>query len=413
MFKFIHAADIHLDSPLLGLDQYDGAPVEAIRGATRGAFSNLVQLAIRERVNFVILAGDIYDGDWPDYNTGLFFVREVRELEKAGIPVVLIRGNHDAESRITARLTPPPNVHELPTDRPDSIRFDKIGVAVHGQGYAHQAELRDLAANYPPPVSGRFNIGVLHTALNGREGHDNYAPCTIGQLIAHGYDYWALGHVHQRESVNGSANVRIEFPGNIQGRHIGEAGEKGCLLVTVDDARKVETSFRALDVFRWAEVAVDAVAATSLADAVESAAKTIDDERQDTDGRPLAVRVRLSCSATVFRLVADDLDHFRYELAARVGEQVWVEKIKPRQVDEAEEQVPTVSGDAASELRATLAELRADPEALRAVFSAGECSKLRKALLNEHRTMLDGKDCDEIIEMAAVFLGGGPMEEDE
>jgi hypothetical protein len=111
--------------------------------------------------------------------------------------------------------------------------------------------------------------------------------------------------------------------------------------------------------------------------------------------------------------VADDLDHFRYELAARVGEKVWVEKIKPRQVDEAEEQVPTVSGDAASELRATLAELRADPEALRAVFSAGECSKLRKALLNEHRTMLDGKDCDEIIEMAAVFLGGGPMEEDE
>ncbi len=168
MFKFIHAADIHLDSPLLGLDQYEGAPVETIRGATRRAFSNLVQLAIRERVDFVILAGDIYDGDWLDYNTGLFFVKEVRELERAGIQVVLIRGNHDAESRITRRLTLPDKVHELPPDGPATFRFESLRVAVHGQSYPHQAETRNLAAGYPPPISGYFNIGVLHTALNGR-----------------------------------------------------------------------------------------------------------------------------------------------------------------------------------------------------------------------------------------------------
>src|SRR5438552_225936 len=107
MFKFIHAADLHIDSPLLGLDRYEGAPVDEIRGATRRAFTNLVQLAIDEKVVFVILAGDIYDGDWPDFNTGLFFVQECRRLSNTGIPVVTIRGNHDAKSVITKNLSNP------------------------------------------------------------------------------------------------------------------------------------------------------------------------------------------------------------------------------------------------------------------------------------------------------------------
>ena len=119
MFKFIHAADIHLDSPLRGLDKYEGAPVESIRGATRRAFANLVSLSISEHVDFVILAGDIYDGDWKDYNTGLFFVKELSRLEEAGIPVVLLYGNHDAQSRITKSLTLPENTRPylLPSER--------------------------------------------------------------------------------------------------------------------------------------------------------------------------------------------------------------------------------------------------------------------------------------------------------
>src|SRR5437588_288361 len=111
--RFLHAADIHLDSPLRGLDEYEGAPVQALRGATRKAFAALTQLALAERVDFVILAGDLYDGNWPDYNTGLFFVNHVRELDRASIPVVLLYGNHDAASRITKWLTLPPNVHKL------------------------------------------------------------------------------------------------------------------------------------------------------------------------------------------------------------------------------------------------------------------------------------------------------------
>src|SRR5690349_16787907 len=101
MFKFLHAADVHLDSPLKGLARYEGAPADEIRGATRRAFDNLVELAIQEEAAFLLLAGDLYDGDWKDYNTGLFFVSRMRRLEEAGIPVFLISGNHDAASQIT------------------------------------------------------------------------------------------------------------------------------------------------------------------------------------------------------------------------------------------------------------------------------------------------------------------------
>jgi DNA repair exonuclease SbcCD nuclease subunit len=411
MFKFIHAADIHLDSPLLGLDRYEGAPVEAIRGATRRAFSNLVQLAIRERVDFVILAGDIYDGDWRDYNTGLFFVKEIRELEKAGIEVAMIRGNHDAESCITSRLTLRDIAHEFPTERPDTIKLEKLRVALHGQGYADKAETRNLAADYPAAKSGYFNIGVLHTALNGREGHANYAPCSVEDLVVRGYDYWALGHAHKRESVPVTGRLRVEFPGNIQGRKITETGAKGCLLVTVDEGGRAQPEFRALDVFRWAELTVEARAATSKAEALDITAKAIEDARQEVEDRPVAVRVRVACAPDVYRQVAEDLVQFRFDLAAQAGNQVWVEKIKPQAIEETQEAAPAITGDAASELRGSLADLRADPDATKATFAEGDCGKLCKLLHGDFRKVLQDQNLNDIFELATVLLSAGQTEE--
>lgn len=410
MFKFIHAADLHIDSPLRGLDRYEGAPVEAIRGATRQAFSKLVQLAIDERVSFVVLAGDIYDGDWPDYNTGLFFVKEVRRLEKADIPVVLIRGNHDAESRITSKLSHPANVHELPVDRPDTITFENLRVKLHGQGYAHRAETRNLALDYLAPVPGYYNIGVLHTSIDGREGHEPYCPCTAEQLIAHGYHYWALGHVHKRESVKGED--RIRFPGNIQGRHIRETGPKGCLLVTVDAGRTTEIEFRPLDVFRWAAIEVEIKADCSFDEAVEIAGKMIEDERQQTGGRPMGARIVLTCESSLFRRLADQLERFRHELAARASDQVWVEKVRLRPAATSREESISLSGDAASELQATVAELRSNPEAVDRIFAEGECDSLRKRLPSRFREILKTRDVEEIFDVATALLASGPAEDE-
>src|SRR5450432_1382626 len=137
--KFVHAADLHLDSPLCGLPRYEGAPVDAIRGATRRAFDNLIDLCLEEGASFLLLAGDIYDGNWKDYSTGLFFAAGLARLRAANIPVVLIRGNHDAQSQITRHLRLPENVRELSVRAPESFELSKVGVVVHGQGFATRA----------------------------------------------------------------------------------------------------------------------------------------------------------------------------------------------------------------------------------------------------------------------------------
>jgi len=256
-FRFLHAADLHVDSPLRGLDDYDGAPVQRLRGATRQALIALVELAIERGVALVVLAGDIYDGNWADFRTGLFFREQMQRLRRAGILVFIVKGNHDAESQITRQLPDVDGVHVFSAHRSETVDLDTLGIAVHGRSFPNRAVPEDLVPTYPPPVPGRFNIGVLHTSLTGREGHDPYAPTTVEALVDKGYDYFALGHVHAREVVR-EAGPRIVFPGNLQGRHAKETGPKGCELVTVEGGVITAAEFVALDVVRWHLLRLDA-----------------------------------------------------------------------------------------------------------------------------------------------------------
>jgi exonuclease SbcD len=289
--KFVHAADLHLDSPLRGLVPYEGAPHAAMRGATRRAFENLIDLCLDEDAAFLLLAGDIYDGSWKDYSTGLFFAAQLSRLREANIPVVLIRGNHDAASQITKHLHLPAHVRELSVRGPESFEIPGRGVWVHGQGFATRAVTDDLAAGYPRAKSGAFNIGLLHTSAGGREGHENYAPCQVETLVDKGYDYWALGHVHTREVLRESPH--IVFPGNLQGRHARELGPKGATLVTVEDGRIATATHRALDVVRWSIVDVDVAGAADGRDVVDLARDAVARALADAEGLAVAARVRL------------------------------------------------------------------------------------------------------------------------
>ena len=226
--KFIHAADIHLDSPLVGLSAYPDAPAERLRTATREAFERLVARAIEEQVDFMVIAGDLYDGDWKDYHTGLFFVRQMGRLRQAGITVYLLYGNHDAESEVTRSLQLPDNVQVFPARRAETFRIAALQVALHGQSFKHAATTDNLVPGYPAPVPGWLNIGVLHTALEGNAEHARYAPCSVAELQVKGYQYWALGHVHEHWVQRG--DVTMAYPGNLQGRHIREQGARGALL---------------------------------------------------------------------------------------------------------------------------------------------------------------------------------------
>jgi DNA repair exonuclease SbcCD nuclease subunit len=327
--KFLHAADLHLDSPLRGLERYEGAPIDEIRGASRRALENLVDLAIEEDVAFVLLAGDLYDGDWKDYNTGLFFTRQMVRLQEAGIGAYIVAGNHDAASQLTKALRPPKNVHIFSTRRPETVVAEEHGIAVHGQGYATRSVTEDLVRHYPMASPDLFNIGLLHTSLDGRPGHEPYAPCSIDSLRSRGYQYWALGHVHKREVV--SEDPWIVFPGNIQGRHARETGPKGCSLVVVDEGEVTRVEHRTLDVVRWMECSVDLNDVVNLDEVYDRVGHALADAVVEAEERLLAVRLRLSGACPAHTRLRAERERVVNECRSLAGSlasgEIWIEKV--------------------------------------------------------------------------------------
>ncbi len=328
-FSFIHASDIHLDSPLCGLDNYEGAPVDEIRGATRKAFINLVNLALEENVSFVLIAGDLYDGDWKDYKTGLFLLSQLSKLTSHGVRVYITKGNHDAESKMTKDLKLPEGIKMFSSLAPETFMLEDLGVAIHGQSFATVAEKKDLASSYPSMKPGLFNIGILHTSVNGREGHENYAPCTINILKSKGYDYWALGHVHKREVL--SEDPWIVFSGNIQGRHIKEIGPKGCTLVRVEDGVVVAVEPYNLHTLVWSFCDINVSWAANAEDVVERVKKNVEEIYVANNKDFTAIRVRVHGRCEAHKELSDNSEKWTNEIRLAVadacGGSVWLEKI--------------------------------------------------------------------------------------
>jgi len=392
MFRFLHAADTHIDSPLDGLEAYDGAPVEALRSATRRAFGNLVALALDEQVAFVLLAGDVYDGDWKDFSTGLFFGRQMARLNDAGIPVYLIAGNHDAASVLTRRLSLPPNVHVFSTRTAESTEVPGVPVVVHGRGFPNRAVPENLVPEYPPPVAGRFNVGLLHTSVTGAPGHDTYAPCALRDLEQKGYDYWALGHVHLPQAL--AERPWVVFAGNTQGRHIRETGPRGCRLVTVDDSLDVVSAeHRPLDVVRWSAVTVDLAGVDQEPAALALVGDALRRASREADGRLLAARIALEGATPLHDHLRRDLPRLRAECIAQAqlvaGEGIWIEEVEVATA-------PVVDPDALARrddlTRVVLASLQAAGE--RPLEVPAEIDALLKVLPGELRALADGELAD-------------------
>lgn len=329
--KFIHAADLHLDSPLRGLAAYPDAPVDRLRTATRDALGNLVTLAVAEAVDFVVIAGDVYDGDWRDFNTGLFFIRQMGRLRQSGIPVYLLHGNHDAESEMTRGLELPDNVHVFSSRRTETFRIDALKVALHGRSFKVAATTENLLPGYPAPVPGWLNVGVLHTALEGNAEHANYAPCSIAELEARGYQYWALGHVHQHWIRQGTTT--IAYPGNLQGRHIREPGARGALLVTAEGDAITGIERIEVDVLRWHALDIDARPLEDMRGAARAAGQAMSRLLDETPGgRPLALRVTFSGGSPAHGALTGREALLRQEVIAQAvaldADRIWIEKVR-------------------------------------------------------------------------------------
>jgi exonuclease SbcD len=359
--KFVHAADLHLDSPMKGLSTYAGAPVEAMRGATRQAFESLVALCVDEDADLLVIAGDVYDGDWKDFSTGLYLRAQLARLRDEGTEVVLIRGNHDAASVITRNLKLP-GVHVLSHSKPESVVLEDIGTVVHGQSFATRAVTENLAAGYPEPLADLVNIGLLHTCLSGFAEHENYAPCRLEELIAHGYDYWALGHVHEHAVLH--VDPHVVFAGNIQGRQMRECGPKGVTVVDVVDD-EITLSHRALDHVRWTRVNVNVGGVSDDIEVLERVEDALKAEIEAANGRLLAARIQIGGVTSAHGLLVRERERLDSELrglATDLGvEQLWLERIDwqteaPRS--------STVSDDAVGEALKVLRSVNDDPQIL-------------------------------------------------
>lgn len=328
-FRFVHTADIHLDSPLRSLALRDGALAEVVGNATRSTFSRIVDLCVQEDVQALLIAGDLYDGSQTSMKTARFLAQEMERLASVGIPVLVIRGNHDAASRITRELTLPENVTVFP-GKAEVIEtaWNDHSVAVHGISFRDAHAPDSLLDRFGAPVKGAFNIGMLHTSLGGAQGHDPYAPCTLADLQATGFDYWALGHIHKRAIHPGTTTVVM--PGIPQGRDVGEAGNKSVTLVSVADDGSVETEERHLAMAQFERLPVDCGQFSDWPDLVEALKHALRTARREHIGEHLIVRPVLTGETSLAWRAGRDLDLLHAE-AQNVAEQIgtlWIDKIE-------------------------------------------------------------------------------------
>ena len=251
-FSFLHCADVHLGAPVRGLGPVPDAIRERLRNAPAAAFERIVDVAIDRCVAAVFVAGDLFDGT----ERNLYAQSQLRDqlvrLHTADIPSFIAGGNHDPLGSFRSSINLPESTH-LFGERVERhiVRHDgKVVAHVYGVSYPASAVHRNLAAEFPDAPVGPFNIAVLHANIGHEPGGGPYSPCTVAQLEKSGFDYWALGHVHARETIR-AARPTIHYPGNPQALHTKETGARGATLVSVSEAGTVELTPVWTDVARW------------------------------------------------------------------------------------------------------------------------------------------------------------------
>jgi exonuclease SbcD len=287
--KIVHAADLHIDSPFRGLALDPAQLPPMFQMATRRAFRNLIDLCLQEEAAVLLLAGDIFDSDCRDTDTGEFFRFELARLQDAGTRVVLVHGNHDVECQLMRRLQLPEHMRCLSSERPETVVFDDIGVAVHGQSYARTAVWDNLARDYPAPLADLLNIGLLHTNAIRYLEDPLYAPCTVEELVEKGYADWGLGHIHWPQVLH--EEPWVAYSGNIQARYMEEAGPKGCMLIDAQAQQIRSVQQVLLDSVRWTQLRVSLLAEDVWSGALAKVRAALEQARQQAEGRPVVARI--------------------------------------------------------------------------------------------------------------------------
>lgn len=336
-FVFVHAADLHLDSPFKGLAKAPAAVRERLRESTFASFARIIETALEEEADFIVLAGDLYDMADRSLRAQLRLQRMLETLTEAGVGVFAVHGNHDPESGRRAKLDMPKGVHIFGSREVQCVearrRDGALAAHIYGISYAAPAVTDNLALRYVRREGAPFHLALLHANVDGVAGYDNYAPCRLADLTAAGFDYWALGHVHERRVLH--TDPHVVYPGNIQGRSIRESGPRGAYVVRVSAAGEVDLSFRDTADVLWKETAVSIDGLEREQQLKEKLLAAADEARKESGGRPVVLRLRLTGRGPLHRALlqpaaADDwLTELREWLGdpADSADWIWPESI--------------------------------------------------------------------------------------
>ncbi|SDW55823.1 DNA repair exonuclease [Paenibacillus sp. CF384] len=323
-FRFIHAADLHVDSPFRGLTEVPPHVREGLGSSTFQAVRHLVEAALREAVDFVVISGDLYDMADRSLRAQLSLQREWQKLHAQGVRLFVIHGNHDPLSGMQANLEWPSSVHFFGADAVEAVpvytKEGELAAHVHGISYGSRVVTANLASRYKPIADGSYQIALLHGTVDGHAGHDPYAPCSLAELIGAGFQYWALGHIHQRAVLHRYPHV--VYAGNTQGRHANETGAKGCYLVDVSETLETKLRFLPLDTIRWETLRVTIAGVQSEQALLHALEQTIASAVANNEGRSLMIKLRLEGRGPMHRLLTDAvvITELLGALRERIGE---------------------------------------------------------------------------------------------
>jgi len=369
-FRFVHAADLHLDTPFEGVAKAAPEVGDALREASLGALDRLVDLTLAERASFLVLAGDVYDGAERGVRAQLRLRRGLERLAEHGVRAFVVHGNHDPLAGWSAIGAWPDGVHVFGSARVESVPVevgDAVVATVHGISYARRETSENLALRFTRGEAPGLHVGVLHANVGSDPEHAAYAPCSLADLRAAGLDYWALGHVHRRREL--SRDPWVVYPGDTQGRSPkpAERGAKGALVVEVSGASVRETRFAATDVVRFAQAEVEVGGLDDLAALRAALFEAADAVRGEHAGRGLLVRLCLRGRGPVHgllrgpRAVADLLDDLRDEWRG-ASPFLWVESVRDETRSPLDRDEIRRRSDFSAELLALADGLRADGE---------------------------------------------------
>jgi len=295
LFSFIHTADLHLDSPFNGITADSSYITNVLRSATFDTLDHLIKLAIEKRVQLLLIAGDVYDSADRSLRAQLKFRDGLERLSKKNIRTFVAHGNHDPLDGWSSSINWPSGVHIFGPQVEEVIVKSNGSpvVSVSGMSYQRKNEKRNLARLFKRSEAlNIFHIGLLHCSVGSHPVHETYAPCELSDLLNSGFNYWALGHVHERIILN--ENPHVIYPGNTQGRHIREQNERGCYLVDVYEDHSIDIEFYPIDAVRWRSVSINIENMNSIDQLDSIISDSIDKLREEADPRPVVCHIILT-----------------------------------------------------------------------------------------------------------------------